>query len=197
MDADRSTVICDITSRYGSSSVVYFYFDFKDITKQDVLGLASSLVLQTIQNMDSFPSVLLDLFRRHSLRDAEHPSLPTTSELLDIFITLTNMQHTSFVVIDALDECREKPALLAFLAALIDRANPRSNMLWTSRWEVDIQDVTRKLGFRGLEIEAHQVHNDVSLYVQKRLESDERLRQHRPAIQALILEKLCHGAQGM
>ena len=184
-------------SRHSDSRVAYFYFDFKDRTKQDVLSLLASLVIQSAQHLDPFPEILLELYRRHSLRDSNHPSTPTASELTDALLTVINLHQDYFVLIDALDECRERPLLLEIIPALINRTTSQCRVLCTSRWELDIKASMDTLPVDAVAIEPQQVDSDVSLFLRAVLQTDERLGCHRQAIKDLILEKLSKGAQGM
>ncbi|KAL8793896.1 MAG: hypothetical protein Q9195_003515 [Heterodermia aff. obscurata] len=193
----NALVIEHLVCKYGDRRVAYFYFDFKDVTKQDVLGFLSSLVLQIAGYLDALPGVLVDLFRRHSARDPDRPSIPSTFELLEVIVAVLDVRPTFYIVVDALDECRERPLLLATVTSLKERLSPNCKILLTSRWELDIQRVISKLEIRDLEARAHRVDNDISLYVRSVLESDERLSRHRQDTKAIILEKLSEGAHGM
>ena len=193
----RSTVIEHLISKHGDHCVAYFYFDFKDVTKQDVLGFLSSLVLQTAASLDDIPGALIDLYRRHSARDPDRPSAPTTFELLEVFFALLDFKPTFYIVVDAMDECRERPLLLTTITSLIDQLTSGCKIFFTSRWELDIESVMNKLEIKSLGAKAHQVDSDISLFVRSVLASDERLSRHRQETKATILEKLSEGAHGM
>ena len=193
----RSAIIQYLISQYSDSHVAYFYFDFKDVTKQDVLSLLAVLVIQVAQYLETFPEILLELYRRHSLRDSNHPAIPTVSELIDALVTVINLHEDYFVLIDALDECRERPLLLEIISTLIHRTTSQCRVLCTSRWELEIQALMDSLPVNVVAIRPHQVDSDVSLFVRAVLQDDERLRCHRQGIKDLILEKLLEGSQGM
>ena len=197
MILSSSTSIEHLVYKYGDHNVSYFYFDFKDITKQDVLGFLSSLVLQTAGHQDILPGVLLDLFRRHSARDPDRPSAPSSFELLEVIVALLEVRQTYYIVVDALDECRERPLLLATITSLKEQLSSNCKIMFTSRWELDIESVMSRLEIKGLKARAHQVDSDISLFVQSVLESDERLRRLRQDTKTTILEKLSEGAHGM
>ena len=162
-----------------------------------MLSLLAGLVIQAAQNLDPFPEILLELYRRHSLRDSNHPSVPTASELTDAFLTVINLHQDYFVLVDALDECRERPLLLEIISTLINRTTSQCRVLCTSRWELDIKASMDTLPINAVAIKPQQVDTDVSLFVGAVLQSDERLRCHRQDIKDLILERLSKGAQGM
>ena len=182
---------------HGDGCIAYFYFDFKDTTKQDVIGLLSSLIIQTLQRLTPIPTLLLNLFHKHSARDPDAPSVPSCPELLDVLLTLLDLHRKVFIVIDALDESRERSSLLGTLTTFLTRIKAHCRVFCTSRWDVDIQNVMSMLAISSLKIQAHQVDGDVSLFLQSTLANDERLGRHREGIKALILEKLSEGAQGM
>lgn len=196
----RSTVIRHLIANYTSENVAYFFFDFKDVAKQDVLNLLSSLLAQCCRTMDPLPSALLSLFQRHSVRDPDRPTLPTVWELLQVLVDVFSVREGLYLVVDALDECRQRPLLLEVLetiATVFDNPSSRCRILYTSRVDVDIQRVFTKLRVIPLPVQNQHVDHDVALYVRAILETDDRLRAHRQGIKGLIVDTLTQGAKGM
>ena len=56
----RSAVIQDVESMRtaGLATIAYYYFDFRDVKKQDCYGLLSSLILQLSAESDSCYDIL-------------------------------------------------------------------------------------------------------------------------------------------
>ena len=197
IDVVSSTIIQNLIAKHGDASVAYFYFDFKDFAKQEVLSLLASWVVQIARDLQPLPKDLLNLFRRHSVRDADHPSLPTVYELAQVFGGMVRLKPSCFFVVDALDECAQRPLLLDTLIALFGQVESHCKILCTSRAEADIKRALSRNAVKELQIQNRHVDRDVLTYVQAALSSDERLRCHRPAIKELIEEKLVQGAKGM
>ena len=200
MKPHRSTAIRHLISKHTHANVAYFFFDFKDIAKQDVLSLLSSLVAQSCCAMEPLPSALLSLFQRHSVRDPDRPTSPSAWELVQVLMAVVAIREDFYIVIDALDECRQRLLLLEMLetiATLFDNPSSRCRILYTSRAEVDIQRAFTKLRVRLLPVQNQHVDHDVALYVRAVLETDDRLRAHRQGIKDLIVDTLTQGAKGM
>lgn len=162
-----------------------------------MLSLLSSLVIQGSDAPGRLPEPLVNLFERHSLRDPEHPSPPTAFELVQVLTAMIALHQTFYIVIDALDECRQRPLLFGTISAIFDRVNSRCRILCTSRAEKDIQHIMHKLFVKELKIQNKQVDNDVALYVRALLNDDDRLQTHRQSIKDLIAETLTQGSKGM
>lgn len=193
----RSTIIRHLTTKFPDTTTAYFFFDFRDVAKQDVLSLLSSLVLQASGALERPPKPLVKLFDRHSMRDSEHPSSPTPFELVQVLTAMIALHETFYIVIDALDECRQRSSLLDTISAIFDRIDPRCRILCTSRADIDVQQAMHKLSIKELKIQNKQVDNDVALYIRAVLNEDARLRTHRQGIKDLVAETLTQGSKGM
>ena len=64
----RSAIIQDIEGMHaaGLATMAYYYFDFRDVKKQDCYGLLSSLVLQLSAESDSCFNTLSRFYSDHS-----------------------------------------------------------------------------------------------------------------------------------
>ena len=196
-NSSRSTIIRHLITKSINTTTAYFFFDFRDVAKQDVLSLLSSLIIQGSDAPGRLSTPLVNLFERHSLRDPEHPSPPTAFELVQVLTAMITLHQTFYIVIDALDECRQRPLLFDTISAIFDRVDSRCRILCTSRAEIDIQHTMHKLSVKELKIQNKHVDNDVALYVQAVLNDDDRLRTHRQGIKDLIAETLTQGSKGM
>ena len=193
----RSTIIRHLITKFPSTTIAYFFFDFRDVAKQDVLSLLSSLVIQASGVLARPPKPLVKLFERHSVRDSEHPSPPTTFELVQVLTAIIALHDAFYIVVDALDECRQRSSLLDTIGAIFHRIDSRCRILCTSRADIDIQHAMHKLSMKELKIQNKQVDNDVALYVRAVLNEDDRLRTHRQGIKDVIAETLTQGSKGM
>lgn len=194
---DSSTVIRHLLAEHGEKHVAYFFFDFKDTAKQGVKGLLASLLMQIARNIGSLPEPLLELYRRHQSRNPERPTPPTIDELMGVLVGVLRLQMTTFIVIDALDECKQVPLLLETWCSILDQSKSDCRFLLTSRAENEIQSMLRKLNIKDLQIQSAAVDHDVALYVRAVLQTDDRLRRHRQGIKDLITTTLTNGAKGM
>ena len=192
-----STIIRHLIAKYGDTYVAYYFFDFKDTAKQDVKGLLASLLKQMVVTLGSLPKPLLELFQRHRLRNPERPTPPTIEELMRALIDIISLRSTMFILVDALDECKQIGLLLETLCAIFKQIGSSCRFLFTSRAENEIQRVLQKQNIKSLQIQSEAVDHDVAIYVRAVLETDDRLQAYRQGIKDLIATSLTNGAKGM
>jgi hypothetical protein len=105
-----------------------------------------------------------------------------------------------FVILDALDECKERTELLEGIKKIAGWKK-KPHILVTSRREKDIEDSLDSLvnDQRKVCIQSALVNNDIRAYIQKRLQSDQNLKRWRnkPEVQMEIEAKLMGKADGM
>lgn len=197
LQVSSSTIIRHLIAEHGNKHIAYYFFDFKDPAKQDVKGLLASLLMQVTGGFGSLPKPLLELFRQHQSRNPERPTPPTTDELMGVLDGVLRLQMTTFVLIDALDECKQIDLLMETLCAILDQKASKCRFLFTSRAEIEIQSRLRKQDIKNLHIQNAAVDHDVAIYVRAILQTDDRLRAHRQGIKDLITITLTNGAKGM
>jgi hypothetical protein len=100
-----STIIQDIQGMHtaGLATMAYYYFDFRDVKKQDRYGLLSSLLFQLSAESDSCYEVLSKLYV-DCASGARKPTRSSLSKCLKDMLSLPGQGQT-FIIIDALDEC--------------------------------------------------------------------------------------------
>jgi hypothetical protein len=102
-----AAAINDLTTKFRTDEetvVAYFYFDFRDIQKQNAKGMAQSLIYQICKRKPAIPDAVFRLWDqyRHNTR-AQEPGLkdhllPALKESLVGFKRI-------YIVLDGLDEC--------------------------------------------------------------------------------------------
>jgi hypothetical protein len=104
MSSVSSTVIQDIEAmcEAGNASMAYFYFDFRDVNKQGLRDLLSSLLTQLSARSGPRCDILSDLYLAHDEGDKQ-PSDSTLTKCLKEMLTLPD-QPPTYLIIDALDE---------------------------------------------------------------------------------------------
>src|SRR5580698_7000094 len=101
----RSAVIQEVEGEHeaGLATMAYYYFDFRDVKKQDCDGLLSSLILQLSAESDSCYNILSQLYLDHS-RGTRKPSTSALKKCLKDMLNLPG-QGPIYIIVDALDEC--------------------------------------------------------------------------------------------
>lgn len=152
-----------------------------------------SLVTQLILCQKSSSDVLDSLYSRGRQ--------PTGEELLVTFHSMMTTYDEVFVVIDALDECEERPELLSDIEEVMEWKDIHLHILVTSRKEADIEDSLNPLCDDGMSICIHRasVDADIRTYVHDRLLEDRRFRRWRDhtKVQQEIENTLMGKANGM
>src|SRR6266403_52017 len=105
MASFRSAVIQDIERMHaaGLATMAYYYFDFRDVKKQECDGLLSSLTLQLSAESDSCYDVLSQLYSDHS-RGTRRPSISALKKCMTEILRLPG-QGPIYIIIDGVDEC--------------------------------------------------------------------------------------------
>ena len=87
----------------GLATMAYYYFDFRDVKKQDCYGFLSSLVLQLSAESDSCYNILFKLYSDNT-RGIRKPTISALKKCLTDMLSLPE-QGPFYIIIDALDEC--------------------------------------------------------------------------------------------
>src|SRR5712671_4152805 len=87
----------------GLATMAYYYFDFREVKKQNRYGLLSSLLSQLSAQLDSYHDILAEFYSDNPDRTQK----PTSRALLECMKDMLSLpgQGQIYIVIDALDEC--------------------------------------------------------------------------------------------
>ena len=187
----------------GLAVMAYYYFDFRDVKKQDRYGLLSSLVSQLSAEMDSCYQILSQLFSNH----AGGTRKPTTSALTKCMKDMLSQpgQGPIYVIVDALDECPNFPGrpsardeVLELIEELADLNLPNVHLCVASRPEMDIRLVLEPLTcFKiSLHDESGQ-KEDIVEYIKSVVRSDGSMRRWKEEDKQLVVYTLSGKADGM
>ena len=183
--------------------MAYFYFDFKDINKQNRRDLLPSLVTQLSDQSYRYCDILNDLYLKHG-SGAHKPSEDELIECLKDMVTLPDQQPV-YLIIDALDECPDTSGLpspreqvLDLLNTLVELSSPNLRLCVTSRPEIDIRRALERL--TSLRVSLHEEsgqRRDIIDYVTSVVESDLKMRRWRDEDKKFVIETLSEKADGM
>ncbi len=190
----------------GSAAMAYYYFDFRDVKKQDCYGLLSSLVSQLSAELFSCYQVLSQLHSDYAGR----PLRPTTSRLkkcLKDMLSLPAMpgQGPIYIIVDALDECPNLPGrpsareeVLELVEELVDLKLQNVHLCVASRPEMDIRMVLEPL--ISLKISLHEERGqqeDIIEYIKFVVRSDRNMQRWKEEDKQLVVDTLSEKANGM
>ena len=201
----RSAIIQQVEGMHASglATMAYYYFDFRDIKKQDCDGLLSSLILQLSAESDSCYGVLSQLYSDNSC-GIRKPSYSALEKCLKDMLSLPR-QDPIYIIIDALDECPNFPGrpsarekVLDLIEELVNLKLPNVHLCVASRPEIDIRTVLEPL--TSLKISLHDEigqKEDIIKYIESVVHSDRRMRKWREEDQNLVIDTLSQNAEGM
>jgi hypothetical protein len=201
----RSAIVQEVERLHatGLASMAYYYFDFRDVKKQDCYGLLSSLISQLSAESDSCFNILSQLYSDNT-RGVRKPDLDTLKKCMTDMLSLPG-QGPIYIIIDAVDECPNvsgtpsvREEALEFIEELVDLKLSNVHLCVASRPEIDIRQVLEPL--TSLRISLHDESgqkNDIIAYIKSVVRSDRRMRKWREEDQNLVIDTLSRKADGM
>ena len=187
----------------GLASVAFFYFDFRDSSKQDVRGALSSLLTQLSAQSNACCGVLERLYSEHDSGSKE-PSEDMLKECLKSILTLQD-QGPVFIILDAIDECPNSAGtpsprenVLELVEWLSELHNSHLSICVTSRPESDIETVLQPLSSHRVSLHGEsRQKEDIINYIKWFINSDPKMRKWRKEDKELVIGKLSERADGM
>ncbi len=187
----------------GLATMAYYYFDFRDVKKQDCYGLLSSLVSQLSADSDACYNILSKLYS-DNIRGTRKPDVDSLKECMTDMLNLPG-KGPIYIIVDALDECPNFPGrpsardeVLVLIEELVDLKLPNVHLCVASRPEMDIRLVLELL--TTLRISVHDEigqKEDITAYIQSVVRSDRNMRRWREEDQNLVIMTLSKNANGM
>lgn len=174
-------------------SIAYFYFDFNDSDKPGTEKLIRSLIVQLLAQSSDLPEPLLSAFSRSQSGQKQ----PTLTDMRDILRHMLDRFDTTYILLDALDECTDPEELLDFIEALMNWNVHNLHLLATSRKENDIATSLGPLVTHEQCIQGPLVDADIRHHILKSISGDVKLRMWPAHVQKEIEDALTRGANGM
>jgi hypothetical protein len=190
-----------------AATMAYYYFDFRDVEKQNRNGLLSSLISQLSAESDSCFKVLFRLYSDH----AGGTLKPTTRTLTKCLKNMLSLQGLGqilgqiYIIVDALDECPDvtgKPSAREEVMELIEKLAgwnlSNLHLCVSSRPEVDIRKTLKPL--EPLQISLHDASgqmDDIKKYIESVVRSDRKMQTWRDKDKKLVNRLLSKKVNGM
>ena len=201
----RSAIIQDVEEMHadGLAAMGYYYFDFRDVKKQDCFGLLSSLVSQLSAESDSCYEILSKLYSAKG-HDIRKPSVGTLKKYLKDMLSLPG-QVPIYLIVDGLDECPNFPGtssarkeILELIEEIVNLKLPNVHLCVASRPELDIRMALEPL--TTLKISLHDEigqKEDIIKYIKSVFLSDRSMRRWKEEDKQLVIDTLSDKAGGM
>lgn len=187
---------------HPDSIVLFFYFSFSDSQKQKYSKYLTSLIAQFCHSRRRIPQRLQELYNRYQ------PLGAPVEELDECLNCLIGEATNTYLVVDALDECRQENETIDWDDMLEWFNNlPSSHIrglhtLVTSRKEAELEHLFQSgshlsVHWPSLSITKRKNSKDVWTYVTRQIENDWRLERLDDTIKDEIKSTLVNGADGM
>jgi hypothetical protein len=201
----RSAIIQDIERMHavGLATMAYYYFDFRDIKKQDCYGLLSSLVSQLSAESDSCYNILSQLYS-DNMNGTREPDIDSLKDCMKDMLNLPG-QGPIYIIVDALDECPNlsgtpsaREEVLELIGELVHLELPNIHLCVASRPEVDIRVILDPL--TTLKISLHDEtgqKEDIVKYIKSVIYSDRNVQRWNEVDRQLVVATLSDKVDGM
>ena len=191
-----STIIEDIVCSCRIDrrrALAYYYFDFNETKKRSRDGLARSLVRQLLdRNLEN-----LNMVEEVLVQCGEDQTEPTSGALTALLRDLVAQRKETYIILDALDESVEVPAVISMIDEIRSWHNLNLHILVTSRKETSIEKGLARSITHQVCIQTDDVDADIKLLVRECLRCDPDLSRWSETIKAEIEKTLCQGSRGM
>jgi hypothetical protein len=187
----------------GLATMAYYYFDFRDVKKQDCYGLLSSLISQLSAESDSCYDILSRLYSDNG-RGIQKPDIDELKECMTDILRLPG-QGPIYIVVDALDECPNFPGkpsardeVLELIEEVVELEILNLHLCVASRPEMDIRTVLEPL--TTLKISLHDEKGqkeDIIKYIESVVRSDRNMRRWKEEDKRLVVDTLSDKSDGM
>lgn len=175
-------------SRGPKYACVYYYCYFGH-SQDETAPLLRWILLELCRQLGRIPLAVHELYRRGGK--------PTPRNLLLALEKVVQAFDRIFILVDAVDESLDRENLLRVLQDLgADARFENLRMLVTSREYIDIEDAVRDIS-TPVSMRNPLVDEDITLYVQSKLNSHPRLKRWPSQTRKEVLEALSTQANGM
>ena len=190
-----SAIIHDLLQKFNSAPA-YFFFDGRDSQMDFQLHdkLIRSLIWQfTLKCEGRLPKVLVNLYACCGNGHQE----PTLDDLQSVLQKILHGFGSTFVILDALDECVEREKILNWIQTFILQKdiNLGLHLIVTSRPEQEIENKFKSYSF--LDLVEKSGNQDIVAYVDYQLQNDSDLQKWDSETQEQIKLRLMGQADGM
>ena len=196
-----STVVDDLleSCQISHHTLAYYYFSFdvQVVGRQDCANMLRSLLRQlSNQNQDC-----LQMLEAAYLAHGNGQKQPSLEELSTLLQSMIQASGTTFIVLDALDECNSRGELLRLIGTIGAWDQADVHILLTSRSETEVRSTIESLDCRKFitDIQTSLNTEDIHTHIRSRLSLDADLKRWRKDATALedIEAQLMKSADGM
>jgi hypothetical protein len=179
-----------------TTSISYFFCDFSVEESLKASAILKSLIKQILSVFEKIPPEMERNLEKIFLSSHREPGI---EDLYTMLLDITQIPHTSYIVIDGLDECRanDRKRFLTYMNQLMRDSKSKRKIIVSSREKIDI---SRSLAdFKKISLCAAMNHSDIEIYIRETIE--EKLKDVDlmvgPGMVKEINDALIKGSDGM
>ncbi|KAF2677088.1 hypothetical protein K458DRAFT_379052, partial [Lentithecium fluviatile CBS 122367] len=172
-----------------SVGVAYAYCNYKTQKEQDATGLLAAILKQLVQ---ARPSVMEPVER---LNIAKQQGIPSVAEITTTLQAVLASFSTMYVIIDAMDECRDDDGTRGKLLTILGDLQVKTDLrlMVTSRFMLEIKDKFQK----ALRMEVRARGEDIAQFVAGQIYRLPKCIQHDTVLQRMVQSKIVGSVDGM
>ncbi|KAF7970452.1 hypothetical protein HWV62_23897 [Athelia sp. TMB] len=177
---------------HGGLGYAYFFFD--GTSAQSKLAkhesLVRSIIMQLSDQVDGIPPALVNLYHgEHNGR-----SQPLLASLENTLLQILQLFRAAYIVIDALDECDDRPKLLRWINSVTSQSSGLLHLMVTSRPEPDIKDRLRPhRNLREVDVADRRGSDDICRYIDASLSEVKAWTESQKELVRIALVNGAHG----
>jgi NACHT domain len=172
----------------------FFYFDFRDVASEKPENALGAIIAQLCKWLDPFPSEVEEALQRYTSIDGR-VTPPSFEELKRMLIYVLDLCPPVLLVIDALDECSNRDAFSRLLHILAIDKSYKVRVLVTSRREIDIERLFKKLP--QISVQSHAADQEICQMITTEVNVHPKFQSLGETLKATIITTLSDGAGGM
>jgi Cdc6-like AAA superfamily ATPase len=173
------------------SGIAFLYCSYGRRTEQTAVNLLSALLKQLVQEQPLIPEPVKELYNYHINRKTR----PSFDEFSTSLLAITKSCSQVFIIIDALDECRDDDGTRMKLLSKIRNLQTQSNikLMATSRLIPEIE----KEFETDIRLEVQAIGEDIERYLDKQMSRLPSFVSKIPSLPQRIKTDIIKAADGM
>lgn len=171
--------------------IACLFCSYKTQANQNVPSLLASLLKQLVQTRADIATPVMHIYKKHSKRRSK----PSLDDLTQALSAVCLSYSTTYVVVDALDECPNTDGARGQLIDKMRDLHARRNvhLLFTSR---SIPEITQKFHLDPI-LEVRASEEDVGRYIQGQIHRLPSCIQRDEDLQCVVRDKITEAVDGM
>lgn len=173
--------------------LAYFYYDASTTESLAPETFFGAIVKQFCAQLPHIPDDVAGAYKKAANRVGT-PKQAGQAELQRFLLELLREARAAIIVIDGLDETPDYGVVCDFLTSIITSGHSPLRVFISSRPEVDLR--RRLAHFQEIALQESATEDDISVYVQSRIDHDHRLRHMSDKMKQCVefsLRADCHG----